>query len=78
MAVNNENQIQQINSQSSEIDTISNENKQLGTEVDMINAENVQLKFKVENDDLRGCVSTSKLHNPPPVPVRRHKLKVSQ
>ena len=42
MAVNNENQIQQINSQSSEI-------VQLRTEVDVIKAENLQLK--TENDD---------------------------
>ena len=36
MAVNNENQIQQINSQSSEIATMKDKNKQLKTEVDMI------------------------------------------
>ena len=76
MAVNNKNQIQQINSQSSEIDTMRDENKQLRTEVDMIKAENVQLK--VENDNLRGRVGTNKLLHRPPVPVRRQNLKVSQ
>ena len=36
MAVNNENQIQQINSQSSEIATVKDENKQLKTEVQQL------------------------------------------
>ena len=77
MAVNNENQLQQTNSQSSEIATMKNENKQLKTEVDMIKAENVQLK--IENDDLRARhVDTSRSLHPPPVPQRRQQLKVSQ
>ena len=44
MAVNNENQIQQIKS-------LKDENKQLRSEVHMIKSENVQLKN--ENDDLK-------------------------
>ena len=52
VAVNNENQMQQINFQSSEIYTIRDEIEQLRTEADMIKAENIQLK--VENDNLRG------------------------
>ena len=58
MAVNNESQIQQINSQNSEIvqlrtevDMIKAENIQLRTEVDTTKVENIQLKS--ENDDLR-------------------------
>ena len=65
MAVNNENQIQQINSQSSEI-------VQLRTEVDVIKAENIQLK--TENDDLRRHTGTNKLQ---PLP-RARQPKVSQ
>ena len=77
MAVNNENQIQQINSQSSEIATMKDENKQLKTENDTIKAEIVQLK--IENDDLRARhVDTSGSLHPPPVPQRRQQLKVSQ
>ena len=63
MAVNNQNQIQQINSQSSEI-------MQLRTKVDMTKAENIQLK--IENDDLRRHTGTSKLQ---PLPrVRQQKV----
>ena len=36
MAVNNENQIQQINSQSKEIVTVKDENKQLKTEIEQL------------------------------------------
>ena len=36
MAVNNENQIQRINSQSSEIETMKGENKQLKTEIQQL------------------------------------------
>ena len=89
--VNNDNQIRQINSQSSEIATMKDESKQLKTEndamkneigqlkteYDMIKAENVQLK--IENDDLRAChVDTSRSLHPPPVHQRKHRLKVSQ
>ena len=52
VAVNNENQMQQIDFQSNEIYTIRDEIEQLRTEVDMIKARNIQLK--VENDNLRG------------------------
>ena len=75
MVVNIENQIQQMNSQSSQIDTMRDENKQLRTEVDTIKAENLQLK--IENDDLRGPADTSKLIYPK-LPPRTYKLKVSQ
>ena len=74
MAVNNHNQIQQINSQSSEIATMKDENKQLKTENDMIKVENIQLKL--ENDDLKARHVRS-LHSPL-VPQRRQQLKVSQ
>ena len=70
MAINNESQIQQINLLSSENAAIKDENKQLKTEVDIIKAENVELKARL--------VDTSRLPHPPPVPQRRHKLKVSQ
>ena len=76
MAVNNENQIQQINSQSSEIDTMRDEIGQLRTEVDMIKAENVQLK--IENDNFKGHVGTSKLHYFEHSTGSRHKSKISQ
>ena len=66
MAVNNENQIQQVNSQSSKI-------AQLQTEVDMVRAENIQLK--TENDDLRRHTGTRKLQ---PLPRARQQPKVSQ
>ena len=66
MAVNNQNQTQQINTQSSEI-------VQLTTEVDMIRAENIQLK--TENDDLRRHAGASKLQ---PLPRARQQPKVSQ
>ena len=66
MAVNNQKQIQQINTQSSEI-------VQLRTEVDIIRAENIQLKTK--NDDLRRHTGTSKLQ---PLPRARQQPKVSQ
>ena len=65
MAVNNQNQIQQINSQSSEI-------VQLRTEVDVIKAENIQLK--TENDDLRRNAGSSELQ---PLPRARQQPKVS-
>ena len=65
MAVNNENQIQQINSQSSEIATMKDENRQL-------KAENVKLKAR--------HVNTSRSLHAPPAPPKaiEHKLKVSQ
>ena len=66
MAVNNQNQIQQINSQSSEI-------VQLRTEVDVIKVENIQLK--TENDDLRRNTGSRKLQ---PLPRARQQPKVSQ
>ena len=63
MAVNNESQIQQINSQNSEI-------VQLRTEVDLTKAENIQLKS--ENDDLRRQTDMQTLTG------TTQKLKVSQ
>jgi len=57
MAVNNEIQMQQINSQSSEIGTLKDENIQLKTEIDMIKDENTQLK--VENNVLKTHLVTS-------------------
>ena len=71
IAVNNENQIQQINSQSSEIAKIKDKIEQLKTENDLIKAENVQLKMR--------HVDTSKSQHPPPVSPKaiEHKVKVS-
>ena len=66
MTVNNQNQIQQINSQSSKI-------LQLRAEVDVIKAENIQLKTEI--DDLRRHTDTSKLQ---PLPIARQQTKVSQ
>ena len=68
MAVNNENQIQQMKS-------MRDENKQLRTEVHMIKSENVQLKNEI--DDLMGRVDRSRLHYPQPLPRMRQNLKVS-
>ena len=77
MAVNNQNQMQQINSQSSEIAAMKDESKQLKTENDMIKAENVQLKIEI--DDLRARhVDTSRPLDSPPVSRRKQQLKVSQ
>ena len=72
MAINNENQIQQINSQSSEIATMKDENKQLKAENNMIKAENIQLKAR--------HVDTSRSPHAPLAPPKaiKHKLMVSQ
>ena len=62
-------------SQSIKIDTMRGEIRYLQTDNDMVKAENVQLKIEI--DDLRRGVDTSKLH-PKPLPRTRQKLKVSQ
>ena len=62
-------------SQSIKIDTMRGEIRHLQTNNDMVKAENVQLKIEI--DDLRKGVDTSKLH-PKPFPGTQQKIKVSQ
>ena len=79
MAFNNENQIQQINSQSSEIAKIKDEIEQLKTENDTIKAKSDMIK--AENVELKARhLDTSKSQHPRPVSPKaiEHKLKVSQ
>ena len=79
MAVNNENQIQQINSQSSEIAKIKDEIERLKTENDIIKAKSDMIK--AENVELKARhLDTSKSQHPRPVSPKaiEHKLKVSQ
>ena len=58
-------------------DAMKDKIDQLKFEVDMIKAKNAQLK--IENGNLKGDhVNTSTSLHPPPVPPRRHKLKVSR
>ena len=64
MADYNENQMQRIKSQSSEIATIKNKNKQLKIDNDKIKAKNVQLKIEI--DDLKArplSITLPKLSN---------------
>ena len=86
MVVNHKNQVQQINSQSSEIVTMKNENKQLRTNIATMKDEIGRLKtendmIKAENFQPKTChVDTSRSLHAPPAPPKaiEHKLKVSQ
>lgn len=68
MAVNSENQIQQIKS-------TRDENRQLRIEVHMIKSENIQLKNEI--DDLKRHADSSKLHCPQPPSRTMQNLEVS-
>jgi len=77
MTIYSEHYIQQINSQSSEIGALKDENKQLKTENDMIKDENTQLK--VENNALKAQLdrSSSHHHHTTSIPTAKPR-KVSQ
>ena len=83
MAVNNKDQVQQINSQNSEIAIMKNENKQLRTNNATMMDEIVKLKtesdiIKAENVELKASlVDISRSLHPPPVAIQ-HKLQVSR
>ena len=56
---------------------MKDEIKQLNTENDMMKAEIIQLKAEIS--DFKACnVNTDRPIQPPPVPQRKQKLKVSQ
>ena len=81
MAINNQSQIEQINSLSRENATMKDENKQLRSENFMIKAESYGIKaenVKLKDDLESHQVDTSTSVHPTPVLPKRHELKVSQ